>query len=223
MSEIKNIIVDTICPHCQQTEKSKIWISFNNWDNPKVTKRVVDDTFFNKTCSSCGKLYYLDFTTIYKDEDYGIVICYAASEEEFVDAIVTFNNEELSEEQRKLANTNTRIVRDRNSFREKIRIFSMDMDDRTIEVLKVHAIESIREKGYNEEIKQVLCWVADDRELNFSFFDENYDAFSETLTLSYDAYKEMYNTLHPIFTELDHPEYVIDLDWAINFMDEHDL
>ena len=99
----------------------------------------------------------------------------------------------------------------------------MDMDDRTIEVLKVHAIESIREKGYNEEIKQVLCWVADDRELNFSFFDENYDAFSETLTLSYDAYKEMYNTLHPIFTELDHPEYVIDLDWAINFMDEHDL
>lgn len=223
MGEIKNLIVDTVCPHCHKTEKAKIWVSFNSKENPKITKKVIDDTFFNKECSNCGKLYYLDFTTICRDENQEKAICYISSNEEFVDIAVTFDNKDIPDMYRKIVKSNLRLVRDRNVFREKVRIFSMDMDDRVIEVLKVYAIETVRKHGYEGEIKQVLCWITDDNELCFTFFDSHAEVCTEGLTLPFDTYVSIDNVLKELFAEKGEPGYIIDLDWAMEFVAENEI
>ena len=223
MGEIKNLLVDTVCPHCHKAEKSRIWLSFNNKENKRITKRVIDDTFFDKICSNCGKLYYLDFTTIYRDETRGKAVCYVANEEEFVDLSVAFENKDLPDEYKDVVKSNLRLVRDRNVFREKIRIFSMDMDDKTIEVLKVYAIETLRKEGCDMEIKQVLCWITDDYELSFSFFDCNGKSYDDCLTLPFETYASINNIIEEIFEKENKPGYIVDLDWAMEFVVENEI
>lgn len=223
MGEIKSVIVDTVCPHCHKTEKAKIWISVNSKENPRITKKIIDDTFFDKTCSNCGKLYYLDFTTIYRDEIQEKAICYVSSNEEFVDVSVAFDNKDMPEVYRKIVKSNLRLVRDRNVFREKVRIFSMDMDDRVVEVLKIYAIETVRKHGYDGEIKQVLCWITDECELSFTFFDRNAEVVTEGLTLPFDTYATINNVLSELLEEKGEPGYIIDLDWAMDFVAENEM
>ena len=82
----------------------------------KLTKKIIDDTFFDKICAHCGEIYYLDYSVLYKDEDYEMVICYSSdreSETYFLSALDY--SQELCPENMDMCET--RIVRNRNSFR----------------------------------------------------------------------------------------------------------
>ena len=218
MGDVKSVIVDTVCPHCHKTEKSKIWISVNNLENPRITKRIIDDTFFDKICSNCGKLYYLDYTVTYRDEDNNKAICYSSTEEEFMQLYYTFTETNRTE-----INENLRLVRNRNSFREKVRIFSMEMDDRVVEIMKVWSVESLRDCGYKGELDQILCWVTDDLELSFSFFDKLGNAYVSHVLMPFDSYVKIEEGLSELLSKEESKNCVIDLDWAMNFVIKHDL
>ena len=218
MASIQTVVVDTVCPHCKKTEKSKIWILVNSLDNPRITKKIMDDSFFNRICSNCGELYYLDYTVTYRDEDNNKAICYSSTEEEFLELYYTFTEKNKPE-----VNENLRLVRNRNVFREKARIFAMEMDDRVVEIMKVWSIESLRDYGYDGEVDQILCWITDELELSFSFFDKVGNAYVSHLLMPFDSYVKIEEGLADLLSKEESKDCLIDLDWAMNFIIKHDL
>lgn len=213
--------ITVTCPHCQQENKTKIWTSVNSNENPKITQKILDDSFFIRKCSHCGEEFYVDHTVIFKDEDSQCIVCYTADPEGesfFVETI-----EELMQQSREEGDDcivcPIRIVKDKNQFREKARIFYMGLDDHVIEVIKVWALEYIREQGINDVVHYVLCWVCDDGTLEITFLgdtEENY-----MLMMPIEQYNEAMEDLYEYLDEEE--QCYIDMDWAINFVAENDL
>jgi hypothetical protein len=212
--------IETVCPHCGKENKAIIWPVINSIENPRITKRIIDDVLFDKKCNHCGETYYLDYTTIYRDELNDCVVYYSADDEGeslFLDTI----EQELSEYEDAYDSMSTiRVVRNRNAFREKARIFSMGFDDRLVEMFKVWGLEQLREQRVTDDsINEILCWICDDGSLEISFFGK--DAYM--LMVPFNQYEEAFDALADFLDEVDDNEYYIDLDWAMNIIAENDL
>lgn len=214
-------IIETTCPMCGKTNKTKVIPIISSTENPKETQEIMDDTFFDRTCKHCGEIYYLDYPAMYRSEENFSVVCYTPDDEGEVLFI-----EELEQAKELYGDAyemcTTRIVRDKNSFREKARIFAMDYDDRLIEMFKVWGLEFLRENKVEDEISHILCWVNDDGSLEFSFFAEN-EENGYILEIPYEEYEDAKEELLDLLDEMEEDDYYIDFDWAMRVIAENDL
>lgn len=214
MNEINPTMqVETICPHCQKENKTTINTVISNIDNPRLSKKLIEDTFFQRKCKYCGEEYFIDHTVAYKDDKVEKVICYAADNEgeaAFVDTMM--ENMKLVEQGFELCPV--RIVKERNQLREKARIFEMGLDDKIIEVIKIWGLEYLREHDVNDMVHTILCWVLDDLSLEICFFTESE---SYMMMLPYEHYEETEDALMEMLEDEEEELYYVDIDWAMDF------
>ena len=211
--------VEAICPHCNKENKTTINTVISNTENPRLSKRLIDDTLFLRKCKHCGEEYFVNHTVAYKDDRVEKVVCYAADNEgeaAFVDTM--FENMKLVEQGFELCPV--RIVKGVNELREKARIFEMGLDDKVIEVIKIWGLEYLRENNVEDKVNTVLCWVLDDLSLELCFFTEDE---SYMLMLPYEHYEETEDSLLELFEDEEHELYYVDLDWAMDFVIKNGL
>ena len=96
--------------------------------------------------------------------------------------------------------------------------FAAGYDDRVIEIIKVWALENLREQGHQYYVSEILCWVADNGELSIDFLGEK----ECSLITSKAGYFAAAEVLAPIIgTKCEETE--INFDWAMNIVAENDL
>lgn len=211
--------ITAVCPHCKKDNITYVHPVVSSQNNPKLSKQIIDDLFFYRKCKHCGARYCLDYSTLYRNDEYAKTICYAHSTNDYVGFVTSV------EETRQMYEDagffcDVRIVRDRNDLREKTRIASKGLDDRVIEVLKVWGIEHLRKDGYNKKIEKALCWIKDDDTIEFEFYTKDNDVCCLLITMK--KYYEIEALLSKELRLQKHNKTKIDLDWAMEFVSEND-
>lgn len=210
--------ITAVCPYCHQDNSTYVHPVVSSQNNPKLSKQIVDDIFFNRKCKHCGAKYCLDFSTLYRNDEYRKTICYAHSINDYVEFATSIEETRSMYESAGLF-CDVRIVRDRNDLREKTRIISKGLDDRVIEILKVWGIEHLRKDGYNKKIEKALSWVNDDETIEFAFYGEDDEICCLSITMN--KYYEIEKLLGKELRQSKYNQTKIDLDWAIDFVAEN--
>ena len=212
--------ISAICPYCKKKNVTYVHPIVSSKSNPILSKRIIDDSFFERKCKHCEKSFLLDFSTLYRNDEYAKTICYAHTTNDYVEFVSSVaDTKEMYQKDGLFCSV--RVVRDRNDLREKARIASKGLDDRVIEIIKVWGIETLRKAGYHRQIDRVLCWVKDDETMEFEFFSESDELYC--LVLEMKKYKETEEKLVPLLNKDKINSETIDLDWAINFVIDHEL
>ena len=60
--------ITAVCPYCHQDNSTYVHPVVSSQNNPKLSKQIVDDIFFNRKCKHCGAKYCLDFSTLYRND-----------------------------------------------------------------------------------------------------------------------------------------------------------
>ena len=212
--------ISAICPYCKKNNTTYVHPVVSSKTNPILSKRIINDSFFERKCKHCEKKFLLDFSTLYRNDEYAKTICYAHSTNDYVEFITSVEETREIYEKDGLF-CSVRVVRDRNDLREKARLASKGLDDRVIEVIKVWGIESLRKMGYHGSIERVLCWADDNETIEFEFFGNQEELYC--LVLEMNKYYETERKLKPLLKKFKTNNTTIDLDWAINFVTEHEL
>lgn len=115
------------CPKCGKDIEFTMWQSINN-EMSFAIKDIISGKLFEVECKNCGLRTHVNYPILVNDMEHDVMIWYTYPDgiEETEKALVSM---------KKMYNGHLRIVTDQADLREKVAIFSADLDDRIIEVL----------------------------------------------------------------------------------------
>lgn len=209
-------VVETTCPHCGAKKNTTVYPVVNTQENPGVAKKVQRGDLFKRQCPQCGEVYLMPYPMMYHDVEHNKILCFASDLQDKI----TF--QEDVQVRNGVAggrlHIDTRIVDSNNKMVEKARIFAAGYDDRVVEIIKVWALENLREQGHQYYVSEILCWVADNGELSIDFLGEK----ECSLITSKEGYFAAAEVLRPIIGDKCY-ETEVNFDWAMNIVAENDL
>jgi hypothetical protein len=214
MSEKESAIVH--CIHCGSKHRITAYPVLDKAESPRLARRLINGTFFEHKCNTCGKIYEILYPVLYKDDENAVMICYSTDTNEEVETNIAIQRRRDGMESEAEDPIQIRHVRSCNALREKARLFEVGLDDRIIELLKVQLLNrGKRQQAFSESIHEVLCWAGDDARLYFDFLGDA-DTISTGIDvglyhLLYKYYNATINNQHP------NPS-MVDIDWAMNFI-----
>ena len=220
-----NTSSDTIyCPYCGKLNKTIAHPVVKSSEKTFWTEQIFEDKFYLNRCWNCKKEYDAPYSTIYIDERNKAIIAYVFEEEEYL--IIDKIEKEILTNDEMVKNYKIRIVRTVDDFKEKIREFFMEKDDRLIEMFKVWGLEELRRDGNNQEFIGIFGWVSDGDEIEIVYqmkdSEENGDnAFMMSIPL--EDYQEAENELADFLNEMIEETYYVDFDWAMRVIAENEL
>lgn len=214
MSEKESAIVN--CTHCGSKHRITVYPVLDKSESPRLARRLVNGTFFEHKCNTCGKIYEIWYPVLYKDDENDVIICCSTDTNEEVETDIAIQRRRDRMRSEAEDPIQIRHVRSSNALREKARLFDVGLDDRIIELLKVQLLNrGQRQQAFSEPINEVLCWAGDDTRLYFDFI-------GNTDTISTGTDIGLYHLLHKYYqTTLNgqHPNpSVVDIDWAMDFL-----
>lgn len=124
----KYVFENLKCPHCGNSQESKVYTSINVTEDPNLKKLIMTNEFNIFNCNKCKNTYPIMNNFIYHDmkNKYMIYLLNSAAEKQLPAGIgVLFDDYRL------------RIVSGRNELIEKIRIFDDVKSDFLVELLKI--------------------------------------------------------------------------------------
>jgi hypothetical protein len=218
---IKTTITVT-CVHCGAKHRIAAYPIVHVQENPRLAQKVIDGTFYTHKCNKCGNEYDACYSGLYRDDEKCIIICYSVDTQEQVETncIIDERRAAIGDEARDPYWI--RAVQSPNALREKARLFSMGLDDRIIEIMKVNLLEIGQENGTLQgQPREVLCWAADDGTLYFDFISQDYEMFSTEV--SRDVYDIIYDECIDLLTEQCPNPTSVGLEFAVEFLVNNDL
>lgn len=200
---------DITCRHCGKTFTRKQFSLIDRATDASEAGKVIKGTVFNETCPYCKHIDSYPYSFLYRQRQY--YTAYACNKEDY-DTFVS----EASDYEGEVY----RVTDDLVSLAEKALIFSMNLDDRIIEVLKVI---------YRKMFEKVLKGYKD---IVFNY-GQNEDGEYYMLFLPYNSLKDIKNHPMKITDNLyrvmccEYEDYLetytgetvtVDADWADQFM-----
>ena len=206
------------CPKCQNSNNVTIWGIVNRDVNTVTTNKIMNGTFFEHKCPTCGAVYQITYPTLYEDNTHKAIICFEQTDVGLSEATsaVLERRKKLSSDQH---DYQIRIVSTPNAFREKARIFDKGLDDKIIEIMKIVLLEKLHQEHDTNGINEVLCWVEDDGTFSMEMFGKKYGK----VTVNQDFYNYISEKCSVFINEQDFDDVLIDLDWAINFLEKNNF
>ena len=209
-------ITDTIiCPYCGHKQKATIHIVVDSKENPKIKKKILDGKFFLRTCKNCGDSWLMTHQVMYQDVDKRFCICF--SNDPMTELHYQTLYSKSVDDVGKWAPT-MRVVSSVNAFREKVRLFDQELDDRYIELIKIRLLHSLVAQGLVKDYDEFVCWVDDEKNFEFSTIGKD----SGSLTCGYRIYTDTEDTFKDLFIELAESEMKnvqVDWTWAMGIAD----
>jgi hypothetical protein len=172
---------------------------------------IINDEFFYAVCPHCHRMTGVDHLVVYTDMEKKALIAYFDSDIE-LSLAETQIGEWMQEFGVDSSYNTVRIVSTQNELREKIILLNNDLDDRVIEILKLMALDRVREEGHNQKFEEARCSVLKDGRLNVDFVGDE-PMHIATPRWYYDKMeKAMRKALNASPTPL-----VVSTEWAVEF------
>ena len=180
-------------------------------DDPELAQMIIDDTFFYVKCPECQHMENVDIPVMYADMKKQAIICY------FGDIIELSNAQSYIEQQ--IAHFGidreksfVRVVYMQNELREKVILLEEGLDDRVVEILKLWALETVRNEGHRQVFEEVRCSVLHGDKLNVDFVGDA----PVHISLARSYYNRIANALIPALKKTPTP-LEVSTEWAIEF------
>ena len=193
------------CPHCKNEREREVLSHINADEQPEMRQKVRDLSCFEWRCPICGKVSLIVDPCLYHDMS-GQFMVWLSLDEKLPEAD-GFDP---------LSGYTLRWVDSPNSFREKIAILELGLDDRAVEIMKLLLMMQLQR---TMEVVEVL----------FHSFDEQTGAFQFVLVLS-DGAEQYVSMGAETYTKVEQDvserlftparRFVrIDMDWAVDALE----
>jgi hypothetical protein len=199
------------CEHCGTEYNHLAHNIVQKTESPGLAQKIVDDEFFDAVCPNCHRTTRIDHPVVYVDAANHALFAYIDSDIEFALA-----QAQMVEWMREFGvdnkNSTVRIVSMQNELREKVLLLKNSLDDRVIEILKLWALDRVRDEGHMQEFEEIRCALLEDGDLNVDFVGPE----PRHLRISRSYYDRVAKELIPAFNKLPTP-LEVSTAWAIDF------
>lgn len=185
-----NLKQNVKCPKCGQMTEVTVWNSITVKDSVDLKQDLLLGRVNMFHCPSCSHTALMPTPLLYHDDDKRLMISFSPCSDEVLKYQLFDNVQKSSKESgelEKLEGYNLRFVADYNELLEKILIFDNDMNDKTVEVLKLMILSQELEKA-----EQRICRFGkvEDDLIEFMIYDT-----IENQTYTSKVPKETYSTI----------------------------
>lgn len=137
----RNHFESITCPKCGAQGDFLVWDSINTVTDPGMKKKVRSGEAFVWTCPGCGEKIPVSYTTLYHQQEDGLMIYLVFGDRQPVIALMSGMGapaEGALDTDMPLpgADYTCRVVSSLNELREKLMIFDAGLDDRVAEIMK---------------------------------------------------------------------------------------
>lgn len=202
-SERKNLT----CPFCGREFSARIYTQVDLSRPEDRQADLTDGSLFTFRCPHCEKDVYFNHYLLWVDDRHTVAVCNLTCEEEkaamdeALSALSAFGKE---------TGIRRRYVSSPARLCEKTAIFSLGLDDRSVEIVKLYFAEQVR-KTYPKKILTDILFFADGNEYGFLFQCPDGDL---SVNLSEEAFAQAAGKFR--FAEPS-PE-IVDAQWAISYL-----
>ncbi len=196
------------CPKCSQMSEVTVWSSITAKDSEDLKADLLAGRINMFRCSSCEYTALMPHPMLYNDEVKKLMISFSPTNDPVLKEQMFENIKKSSSESGelvKLEGYNLRFITDYNELLEKILIFDNDLNDKTIEVIKLMVLSQDVDKSEQRNCRfGKVC----DEGIEFMIHDfiEN-QIFTSTVPLS------SYETVHKNLIESGMKPY--SFDWEV--------
>ena len=145
-----NLKQNVKCPKCSQMSEVTVWNSITVKDSEDLKHDLLTGKVNMFRCPSCSYSALMPTPMLYHDEDKRLMISFSPCDDVVLKSQLFDNVQKSSKESGeldKLEGYNLRFVTDYNELLEKILIFDNDMNDKTMEVIKLMVLSQDLEKA----------------------------------------------------------------------------
>lgn len=206
------------CDNCGHIWDIETWQVVDEEKDRDAVNLICDGLFFYHRCPNCNSNYCISIPTFYVDIRNKVMICFVENLLDITSMsnIITRYANELGVS---MQSSHIRLTTSVNEFREKVLLFKAGLDDRAIEILKLWALELLREEGHHQEFEDVRCGInPENQKICFDFVGEQ----PRHIDFDRKYYDEFIDGLIEILDQETTP-LEVNADWAINYVDTHDL
>lgn len=129
----KRIVKEIDCPNCKEKVELQMWDSINGSLNAGLKDKVKNGAIFDWTCPHCGKTTRIMYPFLYIDMLHTFMIWFGAPGQCDPELYKTMD----------LKGYQFRNARSFNELAEKISIFENELDDHTLEVMKLSIVQAL--------------------------------------------------------------------------------
>lgn len=180
-------------------------------ESEKLATDIVNDEFFYAVCPHCHRMIGVDHAVVYTDIEKKTLIAYFDSDIE-LSLAETQIGEWMQEFGVNSTYNTVRVVSTQNELREKIILMDNNLDDRVIEILKLWALDRVREEGHEQKFEEMRCGVLEDGYMNIDFVGDNPMHIRVARSYYDKLAKAMKNAIDSSPTPL-----VVSTEWAVEF------
>ena len=170
----KIVVKPAQCPSCGKYFDYALYPEIRIPGDNKLKKKVLNRDLFFPKCPSCGEVFKLRASCMYRNDDRREMFIVTDAKEGELEKLMktgalTFNDIMTEEEASAfLAGLlKRRIVYDVDSFREKIMLSDYNYDDRIIELMKL-SLSKILEKDVNAPVYRIFLEETSGNNLHFT-------------------------------------------------------
>jgi hypothetical protein len=201
------------CPSCSTLSTVEARGTVNAQEEPLAKKAIIDGSFFDHTCGTCGNKTRLIYNMLYIDPARRMMVCLVADGGLDAQARMMSAAKGLSYPDDFIL----RVVHSANDLREKILIFDESLDDRIVEIAKGNALSQLEPDIFVREIHFDL--IGGQRVL--TLFCKNGTESEEILYMTsfdtlYSELSERYESRLPALATKSF--CVVNLDYAADFL-----
>ena len=193
------------CPQCSQMSEVTVWSSITVKDSPDLKADLLSGKVNMFNCPSCSHFGLMPHPMLYHDEEKKLMISFSPTNDPVLKQQLFDNIRKTSaqsDELEKLVGYNLRFTADYNELLEKVLIFDNELDDKTIEVLKLMILSQEVDKSEQRTCR--FGKVCDDG-LEFMIHD-----FIENQVYTSTVPKSSYDTVYKSLIESGMKPYSFD-------------
>lgn len=206
------------CPQCGQMSEVTVWNSITVKDSADLKQDLLRGQVNMFRCPVCSYTALMPSPMLYHDEEKRLMISFSPCNDELLKNQLFDNVQKSSKESgelSKLEGYNLRFITDYNELLEKILIFDNDMNDKTIEVIKLMILSQDLEKA---QFRVCRFGKLENDTIEFMIYDEK-----EKQTYTSSVPMETYNTVHTQLRETGVKTYsfgweMVDLSYATKLL-----
>lgn len=193
------------CPKCSQLSEITVWNSITVQDSGDLKQDLLKGKVNMFLCPSCSYSALMPTPMLYRDDDKRLLMSFSPCDDPVLKNQLFGNVLETSKksgELKEFEGYNLRFISDYNELLEKILIFDNDMNDKTIEVIKLMVLSQDLEKA-----EQRICRFGkvENSTIEFMIYDT-----IENQTYTSSVPKETYDTIHRQLLESGMKPYSFD-------------
>lgn len=209
-----------VCPVCNKKDTIRLYERIESTD--KAAKRkLLNGSLFTYACPKCNYKTNIGFNVLYNDDEKHFMVYLAADRDtsgmkKAMDDIEAKVNA-LSPSKDIKYSVRRRIVVDAHELIEKVIIFDANLDDRTIELMKMFYVQAVEEN--NPDMKILSCYFCIvDKEWHLEMVSEDGRVFM--VKMQDDLYQNFEDEYREEIDRIGET-YFVNTDYAVNIYGEN--